>query len=148
MRVAQPLYAMELPGQWTLEELEGADRWTSGAQELIVSVLRIPAAEQLDRTTLLADLANAVAQSRQAARNFARGELILDDDAVMRTEGPIVSASYTGTSDDGGEVSVTVVMTARAIEGLAYVATLYAFGPSARAIGAAVAANLELGAGG
>src|SRR5690606_39182172 len=98
MRVAQPLYAMDLPESFHLEELEGADRWSSGAQEVVVSVLRVPAEDQLDRATMLADLANAVAQSRQAVRHFARGPVTLDDDAVMRTEGPLVSAAYVGRS--------------------------------------------------
>jgi hypothetical protein len=147
MRVDQPLYAMDLPGGFHLEELEGADRWSSGAQEVVVSVLRVPASDQLDRATMLADLANAVAQSRQAVRNFARSAVTLDDDAVMRTEGPLVSASYTGKSDDGGEVYVAVLMTARAIEGLAYVASVYVFAPSARALGPSILSSLELGGG-
>lgn len=144
MRVDQPLYAMDLPGGFHLEELEGADRWSSGAQEVVVSVLRVPASDQLDRATMLADLANAVAQSRQAVRNFARSAVTLDDDAVMRTEGPLVSASYTGKSEDG-EVYVAVLMTARAIEGLAYVASVYVFAPSARALGPSILSSLELG---
>lgn len=147
MRVAQPSYAMELPGVWTLEELEGADRWVSGADELVVSVIRIPAATPSNRTTLLADLANAVAQSRQSARNFARAGLNLDDDAVMSTDGPIVSAQYTGTSDDGGEVFVTVMMTAHPIEGHAYIASLYVYGPRARMLGHSVAEGFQLGPG-
>ena len=35
MRVDQPLYAMDLPGGFHLEELEGADRWSSGAHLLL-----------------------------------------------------------------------------------------------------------------
>lgn len=147
MRVDQPLYAMDLPGGFHLEELEGADRWSSGAQEVVVSVLRVPAEGQLDRATMLADLANAVAQSRQAVRNFARSAVTLDDDAVMRTEGPLVSAAYTGKSDEGGEVYVAVLMTTRAIEGLAYVASVYVFSPSARALGPSILSSLELGGG-
>lgn len=138
---------MELPGHWTLEELEGADRWSSGPQELVISVLRVPAAEPLDRATLLADLSNSVAQSRQAVRNFARGALTLEGDSVMHTEGDLVSASYVGAGDDGREVYVAVRMTTRAIEGLAYVASLYIFAPSARALGPSVASSLELGGG-
>ena len=101
MRVDQPLYAMDLPGGFHLEELEGADRWSSGAQEVVVSVLRVPASD-------------------------------------------LVSASYTGKSEDG-EVYVAVLMTARAIEGLAYVASVYVFAPSARALGPSILSSLELG---
>lgn len=146
MRVDQPLYAMELPGTWTLEELEGADRWVSGARELVVSVLRVPTGEQPDHETVMSDLANAVAQSRQAIRNFAASPLILDDDTVMQPHDRLVSASYTGTDEAGGEVYASVLMTTAAIDGLSYVASLYAFGPDARAFGSGAVSSLELGA--
>jgi hypothetical protein len=147
MRVEQPLYAMDLPGHWTLEELEGADRWVSGARELVVSVLRVPTGEAPDRETLLADLANTVAQSRQAARNFARSPLTLDDDAVFRLDGDLVSAFYTGTDEEGGQVYVAVLMTARPIEGLTYIGALFVFAPDARAIGPEIVATSQLGPG-
>lgn len=147
MRVDQPLYAMDLPGRWSLEELEGADRWVSGGQELVVSVLRVPTGADPDRETMLADLANTVAQSRQAVRNFARLPVTLEDDVVMGPEGELVSAHYTGSDEDGGEVYVAVVMTAQAIDGVSYVASLYVMGPEARRIGPGVLATLELGPG-
>jgi hypothetical protein len=146
MRVDQPLYGMELPGRWSLEELEGADRWVSGARELVVSVLRVPAGPT-DRATLLADLANTVAQSRQGVRNFARSSVRLDDDVVMGPDGDLVSASYSGRDDEGGQVFVAVVMTAGPIDGLSYVATVYVLGPDARSIGPDIMASLELGPG-
>lgn len=147
MRVDQPLYAMDLPGRWSLEELEGADRWVSGGHELVVSVLRVPTGTDPDRETMLADLANTVAQSRQAVRNFARLPVTLDDDVVMGPEGELVSAYYHGRDEDGGQVYVGVVMTAQAIDGVSYVASVYVMGPEARQTGPGILATLELGPG-
>ncbi|HEY8429530.1 MAG TPA: hypothetical protein VIL20_14190 [Sandaracinaceae bacterium] len=147
MRVDQPLYAMDLPGAWTLEELEGADRWVCGARELVVTVLRVPTGSDPDRETMLADLANVVAQSRQAVRNFARSPVTLDDDAIMGPEGELISAYYTGRDEEGGEVYVAVVMTVRAIDGVSYVASLYVLAPDARTLGPTILSTLELGPG-
>ncbi len=147
MRVDQPLYAMDLPGRWTLEELEGADRWVSGEREIVVSVMRVPASGETDRPQLLADLANTVAQSRQAVRNFARSPLTLEDDVLMGPEGEMVSASYVGRDQDGGQVHVTVLMTARPVDGLSYVASLYVLGPDARVFGPGILSTVELGPG-
>ncbi len=147
MRVDQPLYAMELPGRWSLEELEGADRWASSGRELVVTVLRVPTGTDPDRETMLADLANTVAQSRQSVRNFARSPVILDDDVVMGPEGELVSAYYTGKDEDGGQVYVAVVMTAQAIDGVSYVASLFVLAPDARAVGPGILSSLELGPG-
>lgn len=147
MRVDQPLYAMDLPGQWNLEELEAADRWVSGGREVVVSVLRVPTGTDSDRETMLADLANAIAQSRQAVRNFARSVVLLDDDTVMGPEGELVSAHYTGRDEEGGQLYVAVVMTAHAIDGLSYVASVYVMGPDARSVGPGILATLELGPG-
>lgn len=147
MRVDQPLYAMDLPGSWNLEELEGADRWVAGEREIVVSVMRVPAADEPDRPQLLADLANTVAQSRQAVRNFARGVLILDDDVLMGPEGELVTASYVGADEHGGQVYVSVLMTAGPIEGLSYVASVYVLAPDARTFGPNVLASIELGPG-
>lgn len=147
MRVDQPLYAMDLPGHWTLEELEGADRWASGERELVVSIMRVPTTGETDRAQLMADLANTVAQSRQQVRNFARSPLTLDDDVLMGPEGELVSASYIGRDQEGGQVHVTVVMTARPVDGLSYVASLYALGPDARAFGPGIISTVELGPG-
>lgn len=144
MRVDQPLYGMELPGRWSLEELEGADRWVSGPSELVVSLLRVPAGPT-DRTTLMSDLAGAVAQSRQGVRNFARSALRLEDEVVLGPEGELVSASYGGRDDEGGQVHVAVVMTSGSIDGLSYVATLYVMGPDARALGPELVRSLKLG---
>lgn len=147
MRVDQPLYAMELPGRWSLEELEGADRWVSGPRELVVSVLRVPTGTDPDRETMLADLANTVAQSRQAVRNFARAPVTLDDDMLMGPEGELISAYYSGKDEEGGQIHVAVVMTTRSIEGLSYIATVYVMGPDARSVGPGILATLELGPG-
>lgn len=147
MRVDQPLYAMDLPGRWSLEELEGADRWVSGGHELVVSILRVPTGAEPDRATMLSDLANTVAQTRQAVRNFARAEVTLDDDVVMGPEGELVSAHYTGKDEEGGQIYVAVLMTAQALEGLSYVASVYVMGPDARSVGPGILATLELGPG-
>jgi hypothetical protein len=146
MRVDQPLYSMELPGRWSLEELEGADRWVSGPRELVVSVMRVPAGPT-DRATLSSDLANTVAQSRNGVRNFARSGVRLEQEVVMGSEGELVSASYSGRDDDGGQIHVSVVMTSGPIDGLSYVATLYVLGPDARSVGPGIASTLQLGPG-
>lgn len=147
MRVDQNWYAMELPGRWSLEELEGADRWVSGPRELVVSVYRVPATAATDRATLMSDLANTVAQSRQSVRNFARSPLRLEEEVMMGPEGDLVSASYVGRDEEGGQVYVAVAMTTGPVDGLSYVANVYVMAPDARSFGPDVVATLELGPG-